>query len=45
MSGPFKKIAVVQGVPSAQVQELFQTLVDRWQPSVRLAGAIAEDHA
>jgi Protein of unknown function (DUF2478) len=44
MSGPFRKIAVVQGAPSAQVQELFQTLVDRWQPSVRLAGAIAEDH-
>jgi Protein of unknown function (DUF2478) len=44
MGGRFKKIAVVQGVPSAQVQELFQTLVDRWQPSARLAGVVAEDH-
>jgi hypothetical protein len=44
MGGPFKKIAVVQGVPSAQVQELFQTLVGRWQPSARLAGVVAEDH-
>jgi Protein of unknown function (DUF2478) len=39
-----RKIAVVQGVPSAQVQQLFQTLVERWQPSVCLAGVIAEDH-
>jgi hypothetical protein len=39
-----KKIAVVQGVPSAQVQQLFQTLVDRWQPTACLAGVIAEDH-
>jgi hypothetical protein len=44
MAGPFKKIAVVQGVPSAQVQELFQTLAGRWQPSARLAGVVAEDH-
>ena len=44
MGGPFRKIAVVQGMPSAQVQELFRTLVDRWQPSTRLAGVIAEDH-
>jgi hypothetical protein len=44
MDGPFKKIAVVQGVPSAQVQQLFQTLVGRWQPSARLAGVVAEDH-
>jgi hypothetical protein len=44
MGGPFRKIAVVEGMPSAQVQELFRTLVDRWQPSTRLAGVIAEDH-
>jgi len=44
MSGPFKKIAVVQGMPSAQVQDLFHTLVGRWQPSARLAGVVAEDH-
>jgi hypothetical protein len=39
-----KKIAVVQGAPSADVQALFRTLVDRWQPSARPAGVIAEDH-
>jgi hypothetical protein len=39
-----KKIAVVQGAPGAVVQALFQTLAERWQPQVRLAGAIAEDH-
>src|SRR5262245_63117470 len=39
-----KKIAVVQGAPSAEVQALFQALVDRWQSSARLAGAVAEDH-
>jgi hypothetical protein len=44
MSDLVKKIAVVQGVPSAQVQQLFRTLVGRWQPSARLAGVIAEDH-
>lgn len=44
MDYPFRKIAVVQGAPSAQVQELFQALVGRWQSSVRLAGVVAEDH-
>jgi hypothetical protein len=39
-----KKIAVIQGAPSAQVQALFRSLVDRWQPRARLAGVIAEDH-
>jgi hypothetical protein len=39
-----KKIAVVQGVPSAQVQQLFRTLVERWQPTACLAGVVAEDH-
>jgi hypothetical protein len=39
-----RKIAVVHGAPGAQVQHLFRTLVERWQPSVRLAGVIAEDH-
>ena len=39
-----KKIAVVQGAPSAEVQVLFQSLVDRWRPSMRLAGVVAEDH-
>jgi Protein of unknown function (DUF2478) len=44
MGYPFRKIAVVQGAPGAQVQELFQAMVGRWQPSVRLAGVVAEDH-
>ena len=39
-----KKIAVVHGAPSADVQVLFRTLVDRWRRSARLAGVIAEDH-
>jgi len=44
MGDLLKKIAVVQGAPSAQVEQLFRTLVERWQPSVRLAGVIAEGH-
>jgi hypothetical protein len=44
MGDPVKKIAVVHGAPSARVQQLFHTLVERWQSSVRLAGVIAEDH-
>jgi len=39
-----KKIAVIQGAPSAQVQDLFRAFVGRWQPSVRIAGVVAEDH-
>jgi hypothetical protein len=38
------KIAVVQGAPSAEVQALFRSLVDRWQPPAHIAGVIAEDH-
>ena len=44
MSELVRKIAVVQGAPSAEVQLLFQAFVDRWRPSVRLAGVVAEDH-
>lgn len=39
-----KTIAVVQGAPSAEVQQLFRTLIDRWRPLARLAGVTAEDH-
>jgi hypothetical protein len=39
-----KKIAVIQGAPGAHVQNLFRTLADGWQSSLRLAGVIAEDH-
>jgi hypothetical protein len=44
MHEDIKKIAVVQGAPSALVQDLFRALVRRWQASARLAGVIAEDH-
>jgi len=39
-----KKIAVIQGAPSAEVQDLFRAFVECWQPSVRIAGVVAEDH-
>jgi hypothetical protein len=39
-----KKIAVVQGAPSAEVQDLFRSLAERWRPSARLAGVVAEEH-
>ena len=39
MAEPARKIAVVQGAPSAEVQVLFRSLVDRWRVSARLAGA------
>ncbi len=44
MADPIKQIAAIQGAPSAEVQSLFQTLVERWRLSVRLAGVVAEDH-
>ncbi len=44
MDTPVQTIAVVRGTSSAQVQDLFRVLVDRWKPSVRLAGLIAESH-
>jgi hypothetical protein len=39
-----RKIAVVRGAPGPVVQALFSTLAERWQPQVRVVGAIAEDH-
>ena len=46
MSQIAPKIAVVQGAPSAVVQDLFQSFAERWRPSVRLAGVLAEpEHA
>lgn len=44
MNTSVKRIAVVQGAPSAAIQEMFRALVDRWRPPVRIAGVIAEDH-
>ena len=44
MDDPEKTIAVVRGGSNADVEQTFRTLVDRWQPTVRLAGLIAENH-
>lgn len=44
MNDPVNKIAVIQGAPSVVIQDLFQKLVDRWRPAVRIAGVIAESH-
>jgi hypothetical protein len=44
MADHVKKIAVIQGAPSAIAQNLFRTFVRRCQSSMRLAGVIAEDH-
>jgi hypothetical protein len=44
MREPLRKIAVVQGVPSAEVQTLFRAFVERWRSRIRLAGVISEDH-
>ena len=44
MDDPAKTIAVVRGQSTADVEQTFRTLVDRWQPTVRLAGLIAESH-
>lgn len=44
MDSRVKTIAVVRDVSSAQVQEAFRIVVERWRHSVRLAGLIAEEH-
>jgi hypothetical protein len=44
MSEAAKIIAVVQGAPSAVVQDLFREFVDRRAPSTRIAGVIEEGH-
>jgi len=44
MDDHVSRIAVVQGAPSAVVQELFRSFAERWRPTVRLAGVLAEDH-
>lgn len=44
MNDVVKKIAVIQGTPSTEVQGLFRALADRWRPSVLLGGVVAEDH-
>ena len=44
MDDPAKMIAVVRGGSNADVEQTFRTLVDRWRPTVRLAGLVAEGH-
>ncbi|MBN9541717.1 MAG: DUF2478 domain-containing protein, partial [Alphaproteobacteria bacterium] len=44
MSEVCRKIAVVQGAPSALVQELFRSLTAHWRSTANLAGVLAEDH-
>jgi hypothetical protein len=41
---PADSIAVIRGTSSAEVQDLFRTLVERWRPAFRLAGLVAEHH-
>ena len=42
MDNRAKTIAVVRGGSTADIEQTFRTLVDHWQPTVRLAGLIAE---
>jgi hypothetical protein len=44
MSTPIELIAVVQGAPGVTIQDLFSALVDRWSPTLRVAGVVAESH-
>jgi hypothetical protein len=44
MDDRVSRIAVVQGAPSAVVQELFRSFAERRRPPARLAGVLAEDH-
>ena len=37
-------IAIVRGASSRQVEDTFRALVDLWQPTIRLAGVVAEGH-
>jgi drug/metabolite transporter (DMT)-like permease len=44
MNQPAPTIAVVRGASNAEIQDLFRTLAERWQPELRLAGVVAESH-
>jgi len=39
-----RKVAVVQGVSSSSVQDLFRSLVQRWRSTARIVGLIEEHH-
>src|SRR5580658_5930058 len=38
------RIAVVQGATNAVIQDIFQSLADRWSGSARIVGVLAEYH-
>jgi uncharacterized protein DUF2478 len=44
MNQMVKRIAAIQGAPSAAVQEMFRALVERWRPTARIAGVIENGH-
>src|SRR5580700_10450611 len=44
MDQPAPTIAVVRGASNAEIQDIFRALAERWQPELRLAGAVAESH-
>jgi Protein of unknown function (DUF2478) len=37
-------IAVVRGASNVEIQAIFRGLADKWQPDLRLAGLVAENH-
>ena len=39
-----KIIAVVRRASNLEIQAIFRALADKWQPDVRLAGLVAENH-
>jgi hypothetical protein len=41
---PLSTVAVVRGTSGVEVQDVFRALVERWRPSTRLAGLVAEGH-
>lgn len=42
LCGNVKNIAVVQGSSTASAQKVFQDVIERWSPEIRIAGAIEE---
>ena len=39
-----ERIAIVQGAETTAIDDLLAGLVDRWSPSIRIAGILAEPH-
>jgi hypothetical protein len=39
-----RPIAVIQGAPGSQAQDMLRHLVGRWKQTARIAGVIEEDH-